>query len=33
MAVQKQGSQLKPTYSSSVRIQDVALGINDREGW
>ena len=25
MAEQKQGDQLKPTYSSSVRIQDVAL--------
>ena len=26
MAVQKQGGQLEPTYSSSVRIQGVALG-------
>ena len=25
MAMQKQGDQLEPTYSSSVRIQDVAL--------
>ena len=25
MAEQKQGDQLKPTYSSSVRIQGVAL--------
>ena len=26
MAVQKQGDQLEPTYSSSMRIQGVALG-------
>ena len=26
IAVQKQGGQLEPTYSSSVRIRDVALG-------
>ena len=26
MAVQKQGGQLEPTYSSSVRIRGVALG-------
>ena len=26
MAKQKQGGQLKPTYSSSVRIRGVALG-------
>ena len=32
MAEQKQGGQLKPTYSSSVRIQGVALG-NCRKRW
>ena len=35
MPVQKQGGQLEPTYSSSVRIRGVALGdlpVNDREG-
>ena len=35
MAEQKQSDQLKPTYSSSVRIQEVALSevMNDRERW
>ena len=35
MAEQKQNNQLKHTYSSSVRIQDVALleAMNDREKW
>ena len=38
MAVQKQGSQLEPTYNSSLKIQDVALrglpeAMNDRERW
>ena len=32
MAEQKQGNQLEPTYSSSVRIRGVALK-NDRERW
>ena len=30
MAEQKQGDQLKPTYSSSVRIRDVALRTNQK---
>ena len=33
MAVQKQGSQLETTYSSSVRIRGVAQGMNNRDGW
>ena len=35
MSKQKQGDQLKPTYSSSVRIWDVALRTcqNNREEW
>ena len=36
MAEQKQDDQLKHTYSSSVRIRDVALKnrqMNDREMW
>ena len=37
MAVQKQGSQLEPTYSSSVGIRgdtgDLPEAMNDREGW
>ena len=38
MAEQKQGDQLEPTYSSSVRIQgcnpeDLQEVMNDREEW
>ena len=35
MAEQKQSDQLEPTYSSSMRIQDVALpeAVNDWKGW
>ena len=36
MAVQKQGDHLEPTYSSSVRIQGVALGTYRKQwtiGW
>ena len=38
MAEQKQDNQFEPTYSSYVRIWDVALrnlpeAINDREEW
>ena len=37
MTMQKQGDQLEPTYSSSVRIrcspEDVTEAMNDRERW
>ena len=33
MAEQKQDDQLEHTYSSSVRIRDVALKMNDRGKW
>ena len=36
MAEQKQGDQLKPTYSSSdmgCSPEDLAEAMNDREGW
>ena len=32
MAVQKQGSQVEPTHSSSVRIQGVAQGTYGKQG-